>query len=87
MAGEGTAQIGYQEDYPPGGVPEEIRKNNLKSNAEQDNAKSPWIPADQGPDLRVFMNDFLGSRLMRLTLHTPPEAVRLGHTCWFELQI
>jgi hypothetical protein len=79
MAGEGAGKVGYSEDEPPGSVAEEIRQNDLNPNAKQDHAESPGIPADQGPDFRMFMDNFFCPGLMWLTFRTPPEAVRLGH--------
>src|SRR4051812_10971773 len=87
MAGESTSQIGYQKYNPPGCISEKIGKNHLKCHAKQYNPKSPWIPSDQCPDFRMFMNNFLCSRLMRLTLHTPPETVRLLHIAGLKPQI
>jgi hypothetical protein len=35
----------------------------------------------------VFIDYFFGSWLVWLTLHTPPEAFRLGHILSFDVQI
>src|SRR5450755_1522423 len=84
MARKCATQVGNQENDPPGSIAEEPGKYDLETDTKKDDAKSPGIPADQAPDLRMFINNFLCSRLVGLTFHTPPKAVQPGHILCFE---
>ncbi len=87
VAGKSAPQVGNQENNPPGCVAQEPRKGNLKSNTEKDHAESPGVPADKGPDFRMFMYNFFGSWFVRLAFQAPPKAVQLGHISVIERQI